>query len=519
MPAHAGFVQLSSICNTKRNSRGLAAALLKFYCLHNFPCLGATPQLFWYALPCTIVATSAEAEDRGGMDNKDRDALFAGTFEMPLADCELRQRDTEKPRVYTGSALLTQQSDKSLHLRLFAAPHGEIDSWKEFLGAWDAIPGNLDPESNYFDFTGVDQHGVTWKAKKLSIDRSYGVNSTYVRARVRAIEASEDYGKTLPSSTAHAFVPGTFKLPWHKVTKTESSMKTDIFEGECERYAWKLHQREDQLDISFTIKHGPVGDDFSRFLGAISVLCGVAIDPVLVLIGEAGKRIRLLKTQRRPGWTASLVRPLSDLAPDAVHSHHFIARFLRGTKHSHSAERDSFDTMHTVWHRTLRTASDLNIGRLVIGVNIEALVMDLFASEVDIDTEFIDAIEKAKEIVLKSGMAARAKQRVLSSLGGAVKPGPKQVLNRIQEQGFITADEVKAWTSLRNHAAHGGDVDDSTFEAIQGSVDKYYRCLGLFYRLLFVAIGYRGQHRDFTAPGWPTGWFGSEPPAIKDSLA
>lgn len=173
----------------------------------------------------------------------------------------------------------------------------------------------------------------------------------------------------------------------------------------------------------------------------------------------------------------------------------------------------------TVWHRTLRTASDLDIGPLAIGVNIEAVVMDLFASEVDIDAEFIDAIEKAKDTVQKSGMAERAKQRVLSSLGGAVKPGPKQVLTRLQEQGFTTADEVKAWTSLRNHAAHGGNVDDSTYEALQGTVDKYYKCLGLFYRVLFVVIGYRGQHRDFAAPGWPIAWFGSEPPAINGSAS
>ena len=453
------------------------------------------------------------------MDKKERDALFDGTFEMPLADCELRQQDTEEPRVYAGPALLAQRPDKSLHLRLFAAPRGEIEGIREFFGALDVTPGKLHPDSNYYDFTGVDQHGVTWKAERLSIDCSYGVNSTYVRARVRAIEASEDYGKTLPSSTAHAFVPGTFELPWHTVTMTEGSIKTDIFEGEYERYAWKLHQREDRLDISFTVKDGSVGDDFWRFLGAISVLCGAAIDPVLVMVGEAGKRIRRLKTQRRPGWTASLARPLSDIAPDAAHSHHFIARYLRGTKHSRPAELDSFDTLHTAWHRTLRTASDLDIRPLVIGVNIEALVMDLFASEVDIDAEFIDAIEKAKEIVQKSGMADRARQRVLSSLGGAVKPGPKQVLNRIQEQGFITADEVKAWTSLRNHAAHGGDVDDSTFDALQDAIDKYYTCLGLFYRLLFVVIGYRGQHRDFSASGWPNAWFGNETQVIEGPTA
>jgi hypothetical protein len=111
------------------------------------------------------------------MDNKERDALFAGTFEMPLADCELRQQDIEKPRVYSGPAILTQGPDKALHLRLFAAPSGEIQAMQEFFGALDVTPGKLHPDSNYYDFTGVDQHGVAWKAERLSIDCSYGVNS------------------------------------------------------------------------------------------------------------------------------------------------------------------------------------------------------------------------------------------------------------------------------------------------------------------------------------------------------
>lgn len=66
------------------------------------------------------------------MDQQDREALLAGTFEMSLADCELRQHGVADPKIYSGPALLSQESDKSLGRRpLPLKTEATIDRWKE----------------------------------------------------------------------------------------------------------------------------------------------------------------------------------------------------------------------------------------------------------------------------------------------------------------------------------------------------------------------------------------------------
>lgn len=447
------------------------------------------------------------------MDQKDREALLAGTFEMSLAECELRQHGVEEPRVYAGPALLSQQSDKSLVLRLFGQPRSQVEGLMTLFA--DHAPGKPFPDSSYYDFVGLDQSGVTWKSERLTVNCSFGTNSTFVTANVRQIEGREPYGKRLASSTAHAVVPGAYVFPWHLATKTETSFSTDRFEGETDSYAWKLRKQADRLDISFTVKDGPVGDDFYRFLAALSVLCGRAIEPVVITIGERGDRIRKLKSQRRPNWTAKLVPPVSQLRPDAAHAHRFISAYLTGTRQSRPVPVDHLETLHSLWHQTLRTANDFEIGGLVLGVNIEAMLMDCFLSDVDVDEQFIEDVEKAKEILQKSRMPERARNRAMSSLASATKPGPRQVLMRIQEQGFIESTHVEAWRAMRNHAAHGGGVDDTEPGDAQGAIDKFYTCLDLFYRLLFVVIGYRGTHHAFAAEGWPLANFGAPPATEK----
>lgn len=448
------------------------------------------------------------------MDQKEREALLGGTFEMPLTACELRQHGEANPKVYTGPALLSQRDDRSLMLRLFGPARSEVEGLSTIFT--DHVPGKLLPNNTYYDFTGVDQQGVTWKAERVGVSLSFGTNSTYVTASLRVIEGREQYGKMLVSSTAHAVVPGSFEFPWHVVTKTDTALTTDRFEGETNEYAWNLRKLPDRLEILFTVKNGPVADEFYRFLGAASVLCGKALDPVVVTIGEAGERIRRLKTQRRPDSSARLVTTISSMRPDAEHAHRFIASYLTGTRHLNPAPVDHFEALYSLWHRTLLTAQEIDVGGLVLGVNIESLLMDCFLSEVDVDEDFNEDVEKAKEILKESQIPERAYQRVMSSLGGAKKPGPKQVLMRIQEQGFIEAAHVKAWHAMRHHAAHGGKVDFSNATSAQGGLDQFYTCLDLFYRLLFVVIGYRGLHRAFVTDGWPQVWFGV-PPAPEPS--
>lgn len=57
-------------------------------------------------------------------------SLFAGDLEMPLSDCVLRQIGVDSPIVYEGPGLITQELDKSIRLRVFAASVYFLETFK-----------------------------------------------------------------------------------------------------------------------------------------------------------------------------------------------------------------------------------------------------------------------------------------------------------------------------------------------------------------------------------------------------
>jgi hypothetical protein len=161
--------------------------------------------------------------------------------------------------------------------------------------------------------------------------------------------------------------------------------------------------------------------------------------------------------------------------------------------------------------------NDLENSALVLSVAIEGLIKEAFASEHDVDAEFIDQLDRAKPILEKVELDKRARNCVLASIGNARKPRVGDVLHRLVEQGALHDGHVKAWSALRNTAAHGGTLADDDL-ALQAYIDRFHICLDLFYRLVFVIIGYRGHHRDYSvvcSPAqqeWPIVPFPPVPP-------
>jgi hypothetical protein len=100
----------------------------------------------------------------------------------------------------------------------------------------------------------------------------------------------------------------------------------------------------------------------------------------------------------------------------------------------------------------------------------------------------------------------RVRTALLKSLSFAGNPKPKDALIRMREQGAISNEHIKAWEKMRNTGAHGGLLGDSDVE-LQKHLNRYFLVLDLFYRLMFVAVGYRGPHIDYSKDRWPESSF------------
>lgn len=433
-------------------------------------------------------------------------SLLTGDFELPMSDCALRQCGLDSPIIYEGPGLLTQEQDKSIFLRVFAAPVDHSEAFNRHFNR-DLTPGELVPDSQYYDFEGRDSYGTVWRANRISIGTNFGYG-TYVRARPRTLEKMEERSKPVERPVVVAFLPGKIELPWHAVTdKGERGWSVDRFETNAGRLEWRVAKTDDGAWLTFKCEDAPVEPRFEAFLRGLSILMGRWLKPICLSILEGERQTtRMLNRLHEPD-AEKLLTPIwaqRDLAEDA---HLFLERFMARAAGESEFGEGACNLAHRYWHRILRSCeTDVENSSLVLSVAVEGLVKKTLLSKKDADPEFVKQADEAKHILEKAGLGPRALACVLSSLGNAKHPRVQDALRRLVTEGVASEAHLKAWKGLRNAAAHGSVLEDDD-SALQEHLDRFHVCLDLYYRLVFLLIGYDGRHTDYGTRGWPTRGF------------
>lgn len=431
--------------------------------------------------------------------------LLAGTLEMPLNNCQLLQCSTTTPILYRGPGMITQDANGCLHLRMFSEGLDVHEAMRrEF--CWGSVAGQIIPETEYFDFHGVDQFGAIWTAKHLSLGINFG-KGTYIQASPRALEKviSLDHGGTDGSITA--IIKGQLRLPWHEATKYgESGYKVDQFKAEGDDLKWSVKEIDDGALINVMSINGSIESRFTEFLHALSILTGRDLRPAIVYFAEDNKFTTRLFSKQEALGNEKLLPPIQAHRSEAIHAHAFLSCFLSYTFARPEGQRHG-RVIHQLWHRILRAReNDIENSSLVLSVAVESLIKEALASESDIDPEFAEQLKHAKPILKNAGLQPRALQCVLSSLGNALRPRTQDVLQRLIKEQILREAHLEAWRRMRHAAAHGEAIDfDSS--ALQIHIDRFHTCLDLFYRLIFKLIGFTGNHQDFSTIGWPAQTF------------
>jgi hypothetical protein len=89
------------------------------------------------------------------------------TLEIDCFELFLAQRASENPVSFKGKGYVWQSAEDKLECKIFVEETKNTDQWKWTLGAASGKPGKLFCDSDYFDLTARDDHGVTWKAERL----------------------------------------------------------------------------------------------------------------------------------------------------------------------------------------------------------------------------------------------------------------------------------------------------------------------------------------------------------------
>lgn len=464
------------------------------------------------------------------MDKKQLAALTEGRFELAFARCELRQRGADDPHVLVGSGFLAQDKDGALLLRMAAhEERTDVQVLKmEFSQSWAA--GQLIPETAYYDLKAWTVSGTEWRAERVSPNMDYGMHGTAARIRLRRIETREQWEQFAEHTKITVSIPEELDLPWHIWTKKgEFGGATDKFEHDTGKFSWIAHKENGQTTLVFYPDGESVEPAFTHFWRGLHIVLGRLIESQSFFIVEGHWRTKRLASRVRTTSKRRLAPPIRGLAFDAEHFHAFIAAFLEhGTLQRDEGgvakQGGHSDLIYRHWQRISDAwENDLENSALVLSVAIEGLIKEAFASEHDVDAEFIAQLDRAKPILKKATLDERALGCVLASIGNARKPRVGDVLRRLVEQGALHDGHVQAWSALRNTAAHGGTLADDDL-ALQAYINRFHICLDLFYRLVFVIIGYRGHHRDYSvvcSPAqqeWPIVPFPPVPPPTAPAM-
>jgi hypothetical protein len=162
---------------------------------------------------------------------------------------------------------------------------------------------------------------------------------------------------------------------------------------------------------------------------------------------------------------------------------------------------NQYTDLYGFWHKINRSwQGGIVNAALTVTVAIEGIVKFYFKEYGYPDKEFINEVDAAIEPIESLGIGPRAKERIIASLKGAKSSNPRSALYNLSESGHFDKELVEEWKSLRNMSAHADKLDP---EKIQKYIDKVYKCLLLFNKLLFIIIKYENLYYDFSRSGWP----------------
>ncbi len=440
--------------------------------------------------------------------------LLAGTFEMPLANGKLTQVGPSPQYTYTGPALVSQDADRGLRLRLFA-PGMPMTDFSNRQEAHSLKPGQLIPDSYYYDFEGIDVFGRHWTSNRLWLNPDFSEEITYIQASPSMLRVEvENFEQSTNIAGLRAFVPGLPILPWHEFSKIgETKTSRDRFEHDASGFLWRVRRAADKEGVWINFKAETALEDRSEdLLRALSILAGRNMQPIIDELRLHDRKIIRIHNHLHEPNAARLAPPMKLHGPhQAAHAHAFVLCYLMRASSTSETARERCNLAHKFWMKILRARENsIETAALILSVAIEGVIKEMYASDEFLDPEFLRQAEKAKAILKKTAIEERAMACVLSSLGNASRPRVGDVLRRFVEIGVIGQAHFEAWKTLRNSAAHGETVDNDQ-GALQLLINHYHLCLDLFYRLLMQFIGYEGSLVDFGADWWPDRQFAAYP--------
>lgn len=433
------------------------------------------------------------------------EAIVGKNLEIDCVEMELKQCCDDAPLILTGAGFIKQSSNGRIEF-IFLYNNQEQDSIRSRLQFLDSmIAGSLVPKEYFFDLIGKDVHGYRWSAEKLFLNTSINVsdNAAVIKGYIERLELREVGAQEESTSFCEIVAEGDHQLPWSRYRDQPNGYSSLCeIQIKIENVDINIFSESGNTTISL-VSSGAVDLDLYKkyFIQGLSILIGKKLLILYEKNGANGKATTSINSNRYH-IEGSLEKPIKIWMPNDLEKFEtFLGSYISCAVDK--GGQGGLDALYGYWHKIyLVSHCTVQAGALACGVSIEGLLKEYFKPRFSVSKEERDIIEDSLKVLKGVKLHESVGERLKSAMGNFRSKSPKRVLLEICNQHQLAVDLVKVWVKLRNKSAHADDLgmDQQEFESY---FFQYRTCLYLFYRLMFLVVGYSGGCIDYTSVGCP----------------
>ena len=450
-------------------------------------------------------------------DDEFKQAFLEGKLVIDGLEITLTQNGASKPRIYKLVGSLFVSPDNGVEARLVWEREADhpFDPFASLKAMERIKSGDLFPADHYFNLRAVDTAGRAWTHPAVNLKREELPQAEILTISCDFIQVELDADEKLP--LAHFVFHDDLGIrmnlahsseePYRnrrRLTTRNAAAKGTVDGFEVDYYPVIADKAGSAHEFSAVAKPGvsPPHHFDARLLEAVQFAVAKMAWPIMREVIQDGKQT----------ITLSKSRPFNNGLVESALPNHADADFYRLIERFYqyaiseakgddaaplSKKIGGLFTLKGVWLDTVA---------LLLGVSVESLLNESIYKSLGVP----DKVTKAKiqaliDYVGTAPHDASLTKRASQIMGGMKSSSASDRLHVLASIGVISKEDIKAWKSIRNAAAHGGlEVDPSELQSL---LERVYRLVAMVYKLAFFRIGYQGVYMDFSTRGWPPAQF------------
>lgn len=434
--------------------------------------------------------------------SKDKiDAIISNKFELDCINIELFQQKELNALNFKGPGTIFLDESGKLNLKMYVKIDDEEKAW--FTTERDYTPGKIIEKENFFSLRAVAGCGAEWISDNIMISRDFSLptKSIIIKAKLAEIRniVTFDRQKNDNKNYLNIIIPEKYDIPCNKkadlpaggwsLSKLEFSACKINFEFE-QRDKYLLIYAEysldaDLKDIEYLIQE------------ALSIIVGDFVRPQIIESYNGNTESAKIRS-REDNRFGNKGFPAPYRYYDIDNIEPFVSFF---EKYLLARKKISMDLIG-FWHKIFKAwQSGIDSAALPLTVSIEGMVKTYFLKHGLPDNKILEQIGNAEEKVKDIQWEGEIGSRLLSALAYIKKSSPKCALYGMAKNEFFPKEWVVVWSKLRNRSAHADKINQSE-KKIQEHIDQIYTCFALYYRMMYIIIGYDGKFTNYSKEGW-----------------